>query len=105
MRTRASISIARPGACALLTLPWRNTISAIWRPIGPTGLNPVPHQVEEEHGCHREEGGKERDPPLARHDEAGAVGDHDAPFRHWRPHPEPDEREAGGVEDRVAEGQ
>ena len=49
--------------------------------------------------------GKQRDPPFAGHHEAGAFRDHDAPFGGWRAHPEPDEGQPGGIEDRVAHGQ
>src|SRR5271169_2261784 len=39
MRTLASISTARSGACAAVTLPWRNRMSAICRPTGRIGLS------------------------------------------------------------------
>src|SRR4051812_8521897 len=55
----------------------------------------VAEQVEAEHRDHQSETREQRDPPFARHHEAGAFGDHDAPFRRRRPYAEPDEGKAG----------
>src|SRR3954468_648074 len=54
----------------------------------------VAEQVEAEHRDHQREAREQRDPPFARHHEARAFGDHDAPFRSRRPHAEADERKA-----------
>src|SRR5579864_6258135 len=64
---------------------------------------PVAHQIEAEHRSHQHEPREERHPPFARDDEAGSFGDHDAPFGGRRTHAEADERQAGGVEDGIAE--
>src|SRR5216684_938078 len=65
----------------------------------------VAEQVEAKHRDHQRQARKQRDPPLARHHEGSAFGDHDAPFCRGGPHPKPDEREPGGIEDRIAHGQ
>src|SRR5438105_6585096 len=65
----------------------------------------VAEQVEAEHRDHQREPREQRDPPFARHHEAGALRDHDAPLRGRRSHAEANERQAGGVEDGVAHGQ
>src|SRR4051812_9920285 len=62
----------------------------------------VAEQIEAEHRDHQRETREQCDPPFARHHEAGAFGDHDAPFGGRRPDAEADEGEAGGVEDGVA---
>src|SRR5215207_3528762 len=46
----------------------------------------VAEQVETEHRDHQRQPREQRDPPFARHHEAGALRDHDAPFRGRRPH-------------------
>src|SRR5437879_7047295 len=56
----------------------------------------VAEQVETKHRDHQRQAGEQRDPPFARHHEAGAFGDHDAPFRGRRPDAETDEGQAGG---------
>src|ERR1700726_3939887 len=65
----------------------------------------VAKQVEAEHRDHQRQAGKKRIPPFPRHHKGRALGHHDAPFRHRWPHAEPDERQAGGVEDGVTHGQ
>src|SRR5215475_9444398 len=65
----------------------------------------VAEQVETEHRDHQRKTGEQRDPPFARHHEASAFGDHDAPFRRRRPHAKADEGEARGIEDGVTHGQ
>src|SRR5215468_2246898 len=61
----------------------------------------IAEQVEAEHRNHQREAGKERDPPFARHHEACALGDHDAPFGRRRPHAKADEGEARRIEDGI----
>src|SRR5205814_1161825 len=46
----------------------------------------VAEQVEAEHREHQRQSGEQRDPPFARHHEARAFRDHDAPFRRRRPY-------------------
>src|ERR1700722_19377244 len=65
----------------------------------------VAEQVEAEHCDHQRQAGEERVPPFPRHHEGRALRHHDAPFRRRRTHAEPDERQAGGIEDGVAHGQ
>ena len=66
---------------------------------------PSPRRLKQNTAIISASAGKERDPPFAGDDIGGAFGDHDAPFRRRRPHAEPDERQARGVEDGVAHGQ
>src|SRR5438552_17065111 len=58
----------------------------------------VAKQVEAEHRDHQRQTWEQCDPPFARHHEAGALRDHDAPFGDRRPHAEANERQAGAVE-------
>src|ERR1700719_3676768 len=53
--------------------------------------HPVAEQIEAEHREHQRGAGKERDPPLARDDVAGAFRHHDAPLGGRRLDAEPDE--------------
>src|SRR5438034_4294370 len=62
----------------------------------------ITEQIEAEHCDHQCGAREECDPPFARHHEGGAFGDHDAPLRGRRSDAEPDERQAGGVENGVA---
>src|SRR5581483_9234818 len=105
--------------CTALTMPRRvvnSTVrsctsskgcATISRP--PLGIDDiaktVAEQVEAEHRNHQRKAGEQRDPPFARDHEARAFRDHDAPLRRWRPHAEPDEGQARGIEDGVAHGE
>src|SRR5262245_41220116 len=63
-------------------------------------LQPVAEQVEADDGRHDGEAGEEGHPPLAGGDLLHAHPDHDAPLRRGHPHAEPDERQAGRLQDR-----
>src|SRR5271156_251116 len=66
---------------------------------------PVAEQIEAEHRDHQCGAGEEGNPPFAGNDIGGAFRNHDPPLRRRRPHSEPDEGQAGGVENGVAHGQ
>src|SRR5258708_38124289 len=51
----------------------------------------VAEQIEAEHRDHQREAREQCDPPFARHHEARAFGDHDAPLGGRRPNAEADE--------------
>src|SRR6201994_2665803 len=101
--------------CTALTMPRRvvnSTVRSCTSSSGcatisgpPLGIDDiaqaVAEQVEAEHRDHQRQAREQRDPPLARHHEARAFRDHDAPFRRRRPHAKPDEGEACGIEDRI----
>src|ERR1700692_2358720 len=78
--------------CAVMLLPSRPSLRI--DDVAQT----VAEQVEAEHRDHQREAREQRDPPFARHHEARAFRDHDAPFCGRRPHAKTDEREAGGLE-------
>src|SRR3954453_4963298 len=104
--------------CTAFTMPRRVTNSTVRSRTSGSGceviaLRPplrvddvaqaVAEQVEAEHRDHQRQPRKQRDPPLARHHEAGAFRDHYAPFRGRRPLPETDERQASGLKDGVTD--
>src|SRR5882762_6106142 len=92
-------ALTSSNGCAVISLASRSSLRVDDIP------KTIAEQVEAEHCDHQRQARKQRDPPFARHHEAGAFRDHDAPFGGWRPHPETDERQAGGIEDGVTHGQ
>src|SRR6266536_1752265 len=65
-------------------------------------LEPVADQVEAHHAQRNRHPREEGDPPLARDDVLQPHVDHHAPLGLWHADAETDEREPGGLEDRVA---
>src|ERR1700761_6124658 len=84
-------SLTSSNGCAVMVLPSRPALRI--DDVSET----VAEQVEAEHRDHQREAGKQRDPPFARHHEARAFRDHDAPFGGRRPHAEADEGQARRV--------
>src|ERR1700733_3013163 len=65
----------------------------------------IAEQVEAYLRARERPAGKESHPPLAENDVGRALRHHDSPFGRRRLDAEPDERQAGGIEDGVAHGQ
>src|SRR4051794_2380438 len=92
-------SLTSSNGCAVIALPSRPSLRV--DDVAQT----VTEQVEAEHRDHQRQPWEQRDPPFARHHEASAFRDHDAPFRRRRPHAKADEGKAGGVEDGITHRQ
>src|SRR5262249_44993609 len=119
MPTVSPLAIVTSTCCTALTMPRRvvnstvraltsssATVSVIISSRAPLRIDDVAQavaeQVEAEHRDHQRGAREERDPPFARHHEGGPFRHHDAPLRGGRSYAQPDERQAGGVEDGVA---